>query len=319
MGVFSNDDFGTSRGPALGLRAAFFGIMAVALMITDQRTDLAGRIRHTAYELLQPIRTLAQLPMLMGQVGQHLQSRGALLAQNTDLLHERLLLRARLQHMEALESENDRLRAMLQSARTINQTVLVAEILDVSSDPYRHQIVLNKGKLDGITEGQALIDAHGILGQVSEVFEHSSTALLLTDPKSSIPVEINRNGLRTIARGQGKALLSLPFLPTNADIQEGDLLVSSGLGGRYPAGYPVAKVQRVDNQIGLEFLGLQAEPLAQMHHGHQVLLIAQQTIPKPHHKQPKAAAAPAKKTTKLKTPPKVESSPKPRPPRGAAQ
>lgn len=309
MGGFSNDDFGTTRGPALGLRASFFAALAVMLMITDQRSDILGKVRTAIFEAFQPVRQLAQLPAQLGKIGEHWRSRDTLLAQNTELLHERLLLRARLQRMEALQAENDRLRALLQSAQSLNQTVLVAEILDVSSDPYRHQIMLNKGRKEGIVQGQALIDAHGILGQISEVFEHTATAILISDPNSSIPVEINRNGLRTIARGQGTALLSLPFLPTNADVKENDLLVSSGLGGRYPAGYPVAKVTRVDSQVGLEFLGLQAEPLAQMHHGHQVLLIAHKS-PLPSLVVTTPANKPAKKPAKSSGKPKAKPAPK---------
>lgn len=276
MGGYDDDSYQTSRGPALGLRASFFIVLSIGLMIADGHSRLLGSVREAATGMMRPFEQAATWPSLTDSIRGQMRSRESLLAENVQLLHERLLLRARLQKLDALEAENGRLRALLKSAQSLDQNVLVAEILDVSNDPYRHQIKLNKGRKDGIFLGQALIDAYGILGQVSEVFADSAVAILITDAKSSIPVEINRNGLRSIARGQGTNQLSLPFLPTNADVREGDLLVSSGLGGRYPAGYPVAKVLRVDNQVGLEFLGLQAAPTAELHHGHQVLLLTPQ-------------------------------------------
>lgn len=300
MGGYDDDSYQISRGPALGLRASFFIAVSVALMIADGHSRLLGTLRETAHGAMWPFEQVASWPTLKEHVGNYLRSRESLLAENTQLLHERLLLRARLQRLDALAAENDRLRTLLKSAQSLEQNVLVAEIVDTSTDPYRHQIKLNKGRSSGVFVGQALIDAHGILGQVSEVFEDSAVAILITDSNSSIPVEINRNGLRSIARGQGTNLLSLPFLPTNADVRQDDLLVSSGLGGRYPAGYPVARVLRVDNQIGLEFLGLQAQPMAELHHGHQVLLL----IAKAREEPPPAPAKPARSPAPKRGPPR---------------
>ena len=185
-----------------------------------------------------------------------------------------LLLRAKLQKLAALKSENQRIRALLDSARDINQDVLIAEILSVSPSPYKHYIKLNKGALDGVFRGQALIDANGIMGQVVSVTPMNSRAILITDPNHAVPVEINRTGLRTIAEGTGQSgLLHLPFLPKNADVKAGDLLLTSGLGGRYPAGYPVATVSTVNRSPGSEFLDVVAQPTASLRHGSEVLLV----------------------------------------------
>lgn len=273
MGEYEDNYYRSARGPALGLRASLFILLAVALMVADQRSSALETVRQVVHPILSPFEQLARVPGVFASWSHYWQSRDELLIQNTQLLHDELLLKARLQKLQALEAENEHLRSLLQSSYSIKQDVLVAEILDVSNDPYRQQIKINKGTADGIYTGQALIDAHGILGQVSRAFEHSSVAILITDPSSSIPVIINRNGLRTIARGQGTSLLSLPFLPGNADVQEGDLLVSSGMGGHYPAGYPVARITRLDDQPGMAFLSIQATPTAKLHSGRQVLLV----------------------------------------------
>lgn len=265
-------------------------IASVALMFADQRTDLLDGARAAAATALHPLERVASFPYLLGRLGEHFASRESLIIQNADLQHDRLVMAARIQKLEALEAENARLRDLLHSSQVLKEKVLVADILDTSADPYRHTLKLSKGENDGVFAGQALIDAHGVLGQVSEVNAYSSVAVLITDPNHSIPVEIQRSGLRTIARGQGNNQLQLPFLPTNADVREGDLLYSSGLGGRYPAGYPVGKIVRVENEPGMEFLGLYAEPAAQMQHGHQVLLI----VPAPPPAQKAAPAEPPK-------------------------
>jgi rod shape-determining protein MreC len=151
--------------------------------------------------------------------------------------------------------------------------VLIAEIVGVSQDPYRNQIVLNKGTRDAVYRGQALVDAHGILGQIVEVSHLRSKALLITDPDHGIPVEVNRTGMQTIAIGGGEHGLRVPFLPSNADVRVGDLLVSSALGGRFPAGYPVGTVYEVRHVAGEHFMEAYASPAARLNQGRQALLV----------------------------------------------
>lgn len=257
------------------LKLGLFLAISVALLITDHRTDALKPIRAAYGTILLPLESVAEWPGEISQIGDYFASRSSLAEENDRLKKEHLLLMARVQRLAALESENMRIRALLQSSKRLSEEVVIAEIQQTSHDPYRHYLRLNKGSLDGIYEGQPLIDAHGILGQVTAVSMLNSEAIMITDADHSIPVEINRNGLRTIAQGQGSDRLRLPYLPINADVKEGDLIVSSGLGGRYPAGYPVGIVSEVHRYPGEEFLEIYALPAAQIQHGREVLLVKQ--------------------------------------------
>ena len=262
------------RGPSLTLKLLLCLSMSTALMYGDHATDSLKPIRSTVATALGPIEWLASTPRHVTDIGHHLESRTDLLDENESLKQERLLLLGRMQKMAAIEAENSRLHGLLNSSKKLQQEMLIAEIQGTSNDPYRHHVKLNKGQLDGVFEGQPLIDARGILGQIVSVNMLSSSALIITDPNHSIPVEVNRNGLRTIVQGQGQLdRLSLPYLPANADIQVDDLLVSSGLGGRYPAGYPVAIITEIHHHPGEEFLEIYAKPAALTQHGREVLLV----------------------------------------------
>lgn len=264
-----------SRRLSPTLKLGIFLILSVVMLMVDHQSDELKPVRSAFSTVLRPLELIAELPSGLGQVGAYFSTRATLEDENKRLQKEQLLLMARLQRLAALESENMRIRALLQSSKRLTEEVLIAEIQETSNDPYRHYLRLNKGGVDGIYEGQPLIDAHGILGQVVSVSLLNSEAIMITDADHSIPVEINRNGLRTIAQGQGSDRLRLPYLPLNADIREGDLVVSSGLGGRYPAGYPVGTVVEVHRYPGEEFLEVYASPAAHIHHGREVLLVKQ--------------------------------------------
>lgn len=269
-----------SRGASPTLKLLFCLAICAGLMYADHSTQYLDPVRSTMATGLRPIEWMAGTPRHLADIGEHLESRSDLMDENESLKQERLLLLGRMQKMAALEAENMRIRALLRSSKNLQQEMLIAEILATSNDPYRHHVKLNKGQLDGVYEGQPLIDAHGILGQIVSVNMLSSSALIITDPNHSIPVEVNRNGLRTIAQGQGQTdRLRLPYLPANADIQKGDLLVSSGLGGRYPAGYPVAEISEIKHHPGEEFLEIYAKPAALTQHGREVLLVQDLTLP----------------------------------------
>jgi rod shape-determining protein MreC len=192
--------------------------------------------------------------------------------ENTELKARLRQADFRLMRYADLEQENLRLRNLRAATASISERIMVAEILRVDLNPYRHRVIINKGTHDGVVKAQPLLDAHGIFGQITRAGAFSSEAILITDTEHAIPVQVNRNGLRSIAVGTGDLnKLSLPFLPTNADIQVGDLLVSSGLGGVFPAGYPVAVVAKVDKVA--QTLSISAKPAASLDRDREVLLV----------------------------------------------
>lgn len=262
------------RGPGLGLEFLLFFLASLGLIVTDSRSDKLAPVREWTAWALAPVQWVGSLPQAIGGGAEHLRSREALIAENAQLRANQLQQEARLLRLASLESENERIRELLASATSLQDRVLIAEILSTSQDPYRHQIVLNKGAKDGVYKGQALVDAAGIMGQVVQVNPSSCVALLITDPDHGIPVEINRTGLQTIALGRGDGQsLSLPYLPGNADVKVGDLLVSSGLGGRFPAGYPVGEVFELRHPNGESFMEAIAYPKAKLSQGRQALLV----------------------------------------------
>jgi len=263
-----------TRRVSPGIKIVVIIVVSIVLMMVDNAHDSLAPVRSTLAVAMQPIQIAAELPGEFTEYLGHYFDRGELMADNEALSQKVLLLQVRLQRLAALEAENERIRALLASASSLDQNVLIARILSVTPDPYRHYIKLNKGSADGVFVGQALVDANGIMGQVTDVTPLDARAILITDANHGIPVEINRTGLQTIAQGTGKSdELRLPFLANNSDVESGDLLVSSGLGGRYPAGYPVAKVTRVAHQPGDEFLDVVAEPTARLNRGREVLLV----------------------------------------------
>lgn len=263
-----------SRRASPGIKIVAIVIVSIALMMLDSGHSRLAPVRSSLAVALQPLRMAAEIPAdILAYLDRYF-DRGQLIEKNDTLSQKVLLLRARLQKLAALKAENERIRALLASSKSIEQEVLIAEILSVSPNPYRHYVMLNKGSADGVFAGQALIDANGIMGQVTDVTPLGARAILITDVNHAIPVEINRTGLRTIAEGTGKSgRLRLPFLPKSADVRPGDLLVTSGLGGRYPAGYPVAAVTEVSHQPGSEFLDVTATPTAHLKRGREVLLV----------------------------------------------
>ncbi|NND37688.1 MAG: rod shape-determining protein MreC [Gammaproteobacteria bacterium] len=263
------------REPSLGPRTAIICILSVGLMTLDNQNDHMQTARSVLATIAYPIRVLIDAPSSFGQwLSESVSTRGTLLSENRELNQRILVQDARLQRMAALEAENARLRALLDSTAKVGDRVLVAEIMSVDMNPFRHKIVVNKGSSDDVYVGQALIDAQGVIGQVTREQLYSAEALLITDVDHALPVELLRNQLRTIAVGTGDLeKLSLPFLPRNADVIEGDLLVTSGLGGTFPPGYPVGVIKEVAGESGQPFLAITATPAAALNRIREVLLI----------------------------------------------
>lgn len=257
-----------------GLKLIALAILSVALMVLDHSHNAISPIRDQLTMALAPIQSIAELPSQGLDHFQRYFNQQDLSRENRRLKHQLLQLEGQVQKLASLEAENARIRALMGSARAIDQNVLLARILATAQEPYRQRITLNKGKKEGVFSGQALIDAHGIVGQVVDVSPHRAHALLISDPNHGVPVKNDRTGQQTIVQGTGSLKeMAIPFLPKNADIQIGDTLSSSGLGGRFPAHYPVARVTDIKHIPGQEFLEITAEPIARLGHGRDVLLI----------------------------------------------
>jgi rod shape-determining protein MreC len=247
----------------------------VGLITADLRFNNLENGRALLDTLGTPIYWMADLPSRLGDWSEaHIQSRSHLLEDNERLQRENLVLQGRSHQMASLQAENVRLRALLNSTALLRDDVVVAELIGVSPDPARHQLVLNKGGSDGVFVGQPLIDADGLVGQIVAVSGGTARALLITDATHSIPVQVNRNGVRAIAEGTGSlGALEIHHVSATTDIQKGDLLVTSGLGGRFPVGYPVAVVSEIDRDPGEAFARILAVPSAALDRSRHVLLV----------------------------------------------
>lgn len=257
------------------MRLLVLTVLSVALMVVDARFDALKPLRSQLGQVLTPLYWLAERPVrLWESVGQRFSSRDELIAENEKLKAEALLLQRRLQKLATLTEQNVRLRELLNSAALVDEQVLVGELIGIDPNPFTHRILIDKGEKDGVTLGQPVLDALGLMGQVVEVMPYTARVLLLTDTTHSIPVQVNRNGLRAIAVGTGNPeQLELRHVADTADIKEGDLLVSSGLGQRFPAGYPVATVKEVIHDSGQPFAVVRAVPTARLNRSRYLLLV----------------------------------------------
>jgi len=264
-----------ARIPALGIRVLVLLAASILLMVLDHRQNYLDTVRKTLGAVVYPIQVVVDAPFrLWDWVRQGTTDRNALELELSRLKAEKLLSSARLQRLTALEAENARLRDLLEARSQVRDEIRVAEIMAVDANPYRHSIVIDIGERDNVYDGQAIVDAAGVVGQVIETSLTTSQAILISDPSHALPVEVNRNGLRTIAKGTGEFdRLDLPFLPNNADIQEGDLLVTSGLGGAFPSGYPVAVVTSVNRIPQAPFADVSAAPSASLDQVREIMLI----------------------------------------------
>lgn len=250
-------------------------VLSVALMVVDARFDYLKPVRSQMGLVLSPFYGIADFPVRAWEgVRDQFTSRSELLAENERLKAEQLLMQRRLQKLATLTEQNVRLRELLNSSALVDDKVLVGELIGVDPNPFTQRILIDKGEKDGVFQGQPVLDASGLMGQVVEVMPYTARVLLLTDTTHSIPVQVNRNGLRAIAVGTGNPeRLELRYVADTADIKEGDLLVSSGLGQRFPAGYPVATVKEVLHDTGGPFATIRAVPTAKMNRSRYVLLV----------------------------------------------
>jgi rod shape-determining protein MreC len=272
-----------ARIPALGMRVLLCVGLSILLMVVDHRQHHLDTVRNAIGATFYPIQIIVDAPFrLWSWIGESTADRNTLQVEVARLEAERALTRAELLQLTALRAENDRLRDLLDARPRTRDTMRVAEIMAVDANPYRHTFVIDIGDRDGVYTGQAIIDANGVIGQVLEAGLMTSQAILISDPSHALPVEVSRNGLRTIANGTGDIdRLDLPFLPNNADIVPGDILVTSGLGGGFPAGYPVAVVGAVNRVPQEPFADVTAVPSSALDQVREVLLIWSADVQEP--------------------------------------
>ena len=246
-------------------------------MTLDHRTTYVNTIRSSIAVLVYPFQYVINFPANVGDwASESFTSRKTLKEDNAALRTQNLILTTQLQKLNFIESENIHLRSLLESSKRVGERILIAELLSVDMDPYKQQVVINRGSASGddIYSGQPFVDAKGVMGRLTHISPLSSTALLITDASHILPIQINRNGLRAIAKGTGnQTRLEIPYLPNNADIQVGDLLVTSGLGCVFPVGYPVATVVEINIDPSLPFAEVLAEPIAELDRSSEVLLV----------------------------------------------
>jgi rod shape-determining protein MreC len=263
------------RGPPLGARFFFLGLLSVAAMVVDHRGSQLEKVREWIGIAEQPAYLAVQAPQsAWNWLTSSFADRGQLRTDNVRLREQLRIANVKLLQYDALQAENSRLRAIRTASAGFGQRTMIAEILQVDVDPFRHRVLINKGTSDGVFKGQSVIDAYGIFGQVTRAGRFASEVILISDSEHALPVQVNRNGIRSIAVGSGDLhKLTLPFLTVDADVKANDLLVSSGLGGIFPAGYPVAKVSSVKRDPAETFAVVEAKPLAQLDRTREVLLL----------------------------------------------
>lgn len=260
------------RGISNQFRLTLAIILSVILLAANHRLEPARESLSTA---LSPIQYLASVPSaILDWSSESFATRNMLALQNKELLRQQLLMSERLQRFEHLRQENERLRALLGSPAYQDSRKMVAEVMEVASDPSHHYVVLNHGSRSGVFVGQPVVDAQGVVGQVVQVSEMTSRVLLLSDVSHGLPVRITRNDVRLVANGTGELdEIELRHVAKSTDIRVGDLLVTSGLGNRFPEGYPVARVMEVLTEDGQSYARVTAQPLAALDRIRYLLLI----------------------------------------------
>jgi len=278
------------------LRLLAYLALAVTLIVLDHRGGWLSQMRQRATLLVDPLRMVAGWPgRMIERVSDDAGTLTQLTAENRRLRNELLVTRARMARLATVNADNARLRGLLDAAQKGNLDVQLAPILDIDLDPTRQRLVIDAGSNDGVRVGQNVIDAGGLLGQIIETTPMHANVLLLTDPSHAVPVAIARNGVRLVAYGTGRAdRLALASIPLSSDVKEGDVLVTSGLGGRFAAGFPVGTITGLRPDESRAFLIGDVRPAALLDRGRDVLLL--RTLPAravigPREESPETSAA----------------------------
>jgi len=253
-------------------------LIAIAMMVLDTQTRYLNAPRNILAVVVSPIQALASIPTTVGRYfNSAISAEPNVKIAYENLRNEYFQLKSESLLLRTLKDENDDLRILLDATQRLKEKVTLAELIDVTIDRYNHRILVDRGIRNGVYAGQAVIDDQGVIGQVTEVMPFNSSVMLITDPSHALPVQVQRTGLRTIVYGTGNvSLLRVPFLNQNSDVQIGDVLISSGLGGRFPNGYPVAIVTDVDVIQDEAFIRVSANPVAKLDRSNHVLLLSRE-------------------------------------------
>ncbi|MGH8149344.1 MAG: rod shape-determining protein MreC [Steroidobacteraceae bacterium] len=277
MAGFAAGSYRTSpgRGTSPGFRFTLYAILAIALMFADQRRGWLVEARYYLSAAAYPLQLAVSSPSAAWRwLESTFEERATLQADNAALLDRVRSLELKTQRFEALARENGELRGLKSALPSVADRWLVAEVVGVELNSLRQRILIDRGARNGVFDGQSVMDSHGLLGQTMRVGPWSAEVILLTDPEHAVPVEIERTGVRTIAVGTGdRDSLALPYLPINSDVKAGDLLVTSGLGGVFPQGYPVARITSVRHDAVSPLAQIRARPLAGLDRLHEVMLV----------------------------------------------
>ena len=274
MVAFRNTD-ASGRTTGLLLRCVLYSLLALGLIIVDKRYDHLGRIRRVLSVVAYPVQIAVASPFEgWDWFRESVTTRDALRADKTKLEAQLRVAQFRLQRYEAVEAESQRLRALRENTAPVADRFVIGDVMDIDLDAFRERVLVDKGAQDGVFVGQAVLDAGGVFGQVARVGQLTAEVILVSDPTHAIPVQVNRNGLRTIALGTGdKGRLKLPYLPTSADVVVGDLLVTSGLGGGFPAGYPVGTVAEVKRDPAQSLADVDVRPAAALDRSRELMFV----------------------------------------------
>ena len=287
-----------NRGPSSLVRLLFFTALAVACMVADARFRYLPGVRASLATFAFPLQQAALAPnRLLQRINNFFVTQNQLEQENAQLKRDLLLQAEALQRANLLEAELASLKKMLGARARLEETALLAEVIHAGRNPFSRKVVVDKGTRAGVVAGQAVIDADGVLGQVTQVFPFAAEVTLLTDKDQAVPVISRRNGLRAVVFGNGQgATLDLPFVPVNADVQNGDLLVTSGLDGTYPAGLAVAKVTNIERNVAYVFAKITCTPSAGVDNNRHMLVLSNRAA----ESMPKYAPALAEKKPAVK-------------------
>jgi rod shape-determining protein MreC len=278
------------RGPAPLVRLFFFASLSLAILIVDARFRYAEGLRSTLALVVYPLQRLATAPFqFVSNIGGYFSSQSQLMEENDKLRAKALAYSQDAQRYQAAEAEAAQLRRLVGASERIEVTSMPAEILYAGRDPYAHKIFIDRGATQGVRPGSPVADENGVVGQVTRVHPLLSEVTLLTDQDQAIPVQVVRSGLRAVAFGSGPAgTLELRFMAANAEIQNGDRLVTSGIDGTYPPGLPVATVVRIERDAELSFARVVCKPAAGVDSGRFVLVLGNEpkAVPRPDETQP---------------------------------